>query len=76
VISHNLFRNLVWNQPQPMGTSAVKGDPKFVDESKDDYRLSSASPARHKGVPLPGVPADIEGQLYHASTPNLGACAN
>lgn len=75
-ISHNLFRNLVWNQPKPMGTDAIKGDPKFVDESKDDYRLSSASPARGVGVPLPGVPADIKGKLYHATKPNLGAFAD
>jgi hypothetical protein len=75
-ISHNLFRSLVWNQPKPMGTSAIQGDPKFVDEKTDDYRLSKASPARLKGIPLPDVPVDIKGKPYHLTTPNLGAFAD
>lgn len=75
-IDHNLFRDLSWNQPQPMGTDALQGDPLFADEASDDYSLSASSPARGAGVPLPGVPADINGKLYHATQPNLGAFAD
>jgi len=76
VIDHNLFRNLVWDQPEPMGTNAIQDDPLFVDEALDNYRLSAESPAKGAGVPLPGVPADIEGNLFHALHPNLGAFAD
>lgn len=76
VIDYNLFRNLVWDQPEPMGTHAIQGDPLFEDETSDNYRLSTESPARGAGAPLPGLPADIEGTLYDSVAPNLGAYAN
>lgn len=75
-IEYNLVRDLTWNQPAPLGTHAIEGDPLFEDESGDDYRLSSGSPARGAGVPLPGVPVDIEGKLYDSTAPNLGAFAD
>ncbi len=74
-IDYNLFRNLNWDQPAPMGTHAIEGDPQFVDESVDDYRLSSGSPAKGAGIPLPGVPVDLDGKLYDGTAPNLGAYA-
>ena len=75
-IDHNLFRVLNWNQPAPMGTNAIEGDPLFADEATDDYHLTNGSPAQGAGVPLPGVPVDLEGKLYDSTAPNLGAFAD
>ena len=74
-IDYNLFRNLNWDQPSPMGTNTVEGDPQFIDESTDDYQLSPGSPAKGAGVPLPGVPVGLDGKLYDSAAPNLGAFA-
>ena len=74
VIDHNHFAALVWNQTNgPMGINATVGDPKFVSEADDDYRITTDSPAYRKGVPLPGVPADINGFLFDPIAPSLGA---
>jgi hypothetical protein len=72
-IDHNHVASLTWQQTEPMGTNASVGDPMFVDVSTDDYRLQSGSPAAGAGVPLPGVPADINGTWYDADTPAMGA---
>ena len=72
-IDHNHVSSLTWDQPEPMGTNATVGDPLFVGEPTDDYHLQSSSPAAGAGVPLPGVPADIEGTWYDAENPSLGA---
>jgi len=64
---------LIWNQPAPLGTNAIEAAPLFEEEASDDYRLFDGSPAKGAGVPLPGVPVDIEGTLYDPTAPNLGA---
>jgi hypothetical protein len=75
-IDHNHVAGLTWEQTEPMGTSATVGDPLFADEPSDDYRITSDSPAYHTGIPLAGVPADVDGNLYDAETPSLGAFAS
>jgi hypothetical protein len=74
-IDHNHIAALTWQQDEPMGTNATVGDPKFVDEGSDDYRLQADSPAALAGVPLIGVPADVDGNSYDPQTPTLGAFA-
>jgi hypothetical protein len=46
-----------------------------VDEANKDFRLSDTSPARQAGIPLAGVPAGIDNELYDIDKPNLGAYA-
>lgn len=75
-ISHNHFAGLSWNQPEPFGTDATLGDQQFVDTAADDYRVTQDSPCYHSGTPLPGVPADVDGVLYDAATPNRGCFAS
>jgi hypothetical protein len=74
-VSHCHAKGMVWNQKELMGDQATTGDPLFVDEEKDDYRLSPKSPAFQTGILCPGVPADIDGFLYDAAKPNRGAFA-
>ncbi|MBU1240310.1 hypothetical protein KKF84_09720 [Myxococcota bacterium] len=75
-MEHNHVAGLVWDQPYPMGLYPSVGDPLYADESADDYHLTGESPAHHAGAPLPGVPADVEGTLYHTGTPSLGCFAS
>lgn len=74
-ISHNHFAGLSWNQPSPLGTEATVGDQGFVDTANDDYRVTPQSPCYRSGIPLPGVPADIDGVLYDSDSPNRGCFA-
>lgn len=46
-----------------------------VASAHTDRHLKADSPAALAGVPLVGVPADVEGTLYDADTPALGAFA-
>lgn len=64
-----------WNQPEYLGTNPTSGDPMYLDNSTDDYRLQPESPAYMTGEPVPGVPADVLGNRYHKETPNRGAFA-
>ena len=57
------------------GAQATGGDPLYADPAGDDYRLRPESPAWQTGVPIPGVPADIDGNPYDEKTPNRGAFA-
>jgi len=66
---------LAWNQKEPLGANPTEGDPLFVDEEADDYRLSESSPAYQTGILCPGVPADIDGVPYGPGKPNRGAFA-
>jgi|GEM_PF-977971 len=74
-ISHVHSEVLNWNQTEPLGTEATIGDPLFVDESVDDYRLTSESPASGTGALPPGVPADIDGYAFDPAAPNRGVFA-
>jgi hypothetical protein len=71
-IAYNHFQSLSWNQPKPMGTHATLGDQGFVDNNNDDFRVTTASKCYRSGVPLPGVPADINGDLYDPTHPDRG----
>jgi hypothetical protein len=71
-IDYNHFGGLAWNQPKPMGAHATVGAQVFADTANDDYRVTSASPCYQSGIPLPGVPADIDGNLYHPTIPDRG----
>ena len=54
-------------------TDAVVGDPLFVDQSSDNYRLQSASPCRNAGDALAGGPRlDLDGTQLD-SDPDLGS---
>lgn len=75
IIENNHVAALVWTQSDPMGENASVGDPGFVDEPADDYHLSPSSLAVHAGIPLPGVPADVENNLYDPDSPSLGCFA-
>jgi hypothetical protein len=74
-IDHNHFVGLTWEQTEPMGTNATVGDPGFSDEAADDYRPAPGAPLCGAGIPLPGVPADVQGILYDPAAPALGAFA-
>ena len=58
-----------------MGTHVSQGDPAYTDVDADDYRPAPASPLCGAGIPLPGVPADVVGELYDPEAPALGAFA-
>jgi hypothetical protein len=75
-IDHNRYAGLAWDMTTPLGAPASVGDPGFRAVSTDDYRLAPTSAALRAGVPLAGVPADVEGNLYDPTTPALGAFAN
>lgn len=68
-------KKMSWNQKELLGDKATTGDPLFVDEAIDDYRLSPKSPAYQTGVLCPGVPADVDGILFDPAKPNRGAFA-
>jgi hypothetical protein len=72
VIAYNHYQSLSWNQPKPMGTNATLGDQGFVDYNNDDYRVTTASKCYQSGVPIPGVLADINGDLYSPVHPDRG----
>ncbi|HUI91464.1 MAG TPA: FlgD immunoglobulin-like domain containing protein [Chitinivibrionales bacterium] len=73
-IAYNHFDTLFWNQPVPMGTNFTKGNPEFVDTSDadDDYRIKTTSPCYQSGTPIPGVPADLNGNLWDPVHPDRG----
>jgi hypothetical protein len=72
-IESNHIKQRSYQQSAPMGTLSTEGDPMYVDESADDYRLQLSSPAAGTGSTIPGVPADIFGVPYHSSHRNRGA---
>lgn len=61
--------------PNTKGSTYTEGNPLFLNESKDDYMLRNDSIAAFSGVPLPGVPADIDNNIYHPTRPSRGAFA-
>jgi hypothetical protein len=74
IISNNHFTTLFWNQPLPMGSNCTQGNPQFIDTSDavDDYRIKTTSPCCQTGIPVPGVPADLNGRLYDPVHPDRG----
>ncbi len=74
-IRHNHFNRLAHNQSAALGAPATVGDPMFTDPAMDDYGLSPASPGHAAGIPIPGVPTDVNGRAYDRTAPNLGAYA-
>jgi hypothetical protein len=50
---------------------SISADPAFV--TGDNYHLSSASPCRDSGVPVPGFPYDIELDDRDPVSPDIGA---
>lgn len=76
IVDYNHFATLAWSQEAgPMGTHATHGQPGYADVANDDYRPAAGSPLCEAGIPLPGVPADVNGDLYHPERPALGAYA-
>lgn len=71
-ISDNLVKLLTWEQKSPLGLNTIVGDPGFADYDNDDYRLQTNSPAYQSGMPLPGVPADVDGYPYDPVNPSRG----
>lgn len=72
-IAHNHFVNKSWDQINGfMGTDFTSGDPLFFAVESDDYRLTEESSAKNAGVPLPGVPADVNGNPWDLTSPSLG----
>jgi len=67
-ISHNHFIDTL----EPMGDDATAGDPQFVDPDRLDYHVRASSPAAHSGLPLPCVPADIDGRPRDPRRPTRG----
>ena len=41
--------------------------------TSDSFHLSSASPCRDSGIPIPGIPFDIEMDGRNALSPDIGA---
>ena len=74
VIESAHTKKLAWNQKQPLGANPTTGDPAFVNEEVDDYRLSPQSPGHQTGVLCPGVPADVDG-IPWGDKPSRGAFA-
>ncbi len=50
---------------------SLSRDPLFV--TSDSFHLSSASPCRDSGIPIPGIPFDIEMDGRNALSPDIGA---
>jgi hypothetical protein len=48
------------------------GDPVFLDEPNDDFRLDTMSLARDIGLPIPGISADIIGMPRDPVQPDAG----
>ena len=48
------------------------GDTLFVDMSKYNYHLDTASVAEMKAVPVPGIPDDLDNKLRDAVRPDIG----
>jgi hypothetical protein len=72
-IDHNQFAGLSWDQTEPLGTNAIVSPQQFTDEPTDDYRPAAGAPAVHAGVPIAGVPTDLDNKPYDPSHPSLGA---
>lgn len=49
------------------------GDPLFSDPSEYDFELDSISVARGIGVPLQGIPSDLNGKIRDSNHPDAGA---
>jgi len=72
-IDHNQFAALSWDQSEPLGTNAVVSPQQFQDAASDDYRPTADAPAAHAGIPLAGVPMDLDNAPYDPEHPSLGA---
>lgn len=70
--SHNMWKELNWDQPAALGDNAIVGDP-LVNAST--FILDVGSPARNAGESLESVPADINGTPW-TPVPHLGALAD
>ncbi len=68
-------KTLSSGQSTPLGTNPTSGNPIYMDEATDDYRLSTSSPGYGTGTLQPGVPADIDGYPFNPATPNRGVFA-
>lgn len=56
------FYNLVeWQAVTGLGRNSIEKDPRFVNPTKQDFHLSSTSPAIDQGID-PGIPYDFEGR--------------
>jgi hypothetical protein len=72
-IDHNQYAKLSWDQTEPLGTNALVSLQQFKDEATDDYRPAAGAPAVHAGVPIAGVPTDLDNKPYDSAHPSLGA---
>ena len=68
-IDHNHYIN---PGETPLGKDVTTGDPQFVDPARLDFHVKSTSPAAHTAVPLPCVPADIDGKPRDPEHPTRG----
>ncbi|HJW31428.1 MAG TPA: hypothetical protein VJ508_19500, partial [Saprospiraceae bacterium] len=50
----------------------MPGDTLFKDLLQDDYHLDSLSIAQGKGVPIPGITDDLEGNSRDVTNPDIG----
>ena len=71
LIMNNLLFNNVFGPFYETGTNTtntnnIQSDPKFVNASGNDFRLTSGSPAITAGVDV-GLP-------FNGSAPDIGAC--
>ena len=44
----------------------------FVSINEDDYHLDTLSVAEEKGIPIPGIFIDLEGNDRDAAAPDVG----
>lgn len=58
----------------PERSSLFGVDPKFFDPGSGDYRIRADSPARSRGLVLPGTLPDYQGRAF-GSPPDMGAVA-
>ena len=54
------------------GLNATSQDALFFDANQDDYHLDTLSVAEEKGVPLPGILLDLEGNDRDVAMPDVG----
>jgi len=73
VVNDTLFAGLAdWQgHPAAPDVHGLSRDPLFL--TGDNFHLSSASPCRDSGTPIPGVPFDIELDGRDALSPDIGA---
>lgn len=72
VVDHNLIEGFRGYPGETLGTEAVTGDPRFVDENTGDFHLQSDSPAIDQGSSVEAPLQDFDGNLRNDGAVDIG----